>query len=70
MQTSPPVPGRVATLMLCTTGGSSTLVLTYLPYEAPDSQDFRVTTYDFYAETIGASQKKALWSVREITMPV
>ena len=35
------------------------LVLAYLAYEAPDNQDFRVTTYDLYTETIRAAQKKA-----------
>ena len=34
------------------------LVLAYLAYEAPDNQDFRVTTYDLYTETIRAAQKK------------
>ena len=58
IQTFTPISGRVATLTLRTTGGSITLVLVYLPYEAMDNQDLRVANYDLYAETIGAAQKK------------
>ena len=58
IQTFTPISGRIATLTLRTTGGSITLVLVYLPYEAMDNQDLRVANYDLYAETIGAAQKK------------
>ena len=58
IQTFTPIAARVATLTLHTTGGSLSVVLTYLPYEVPESQELRVAAYDIYAQVVGEAQKR------------
>ena len=37
---------------------SLSVVLTYLPYEVPESQELRVAAYDIYAQVVGEAQKR------------